>query len=52
MYTNGEVDNLPRISFLDTMKRNTGANDIRDLSPLMEDMDVWRNRVKSRLRPN
>ena len=41
----------PRTSFIDTLKRDTGAADVGELTSLMSDRDVWSHHVRSRLRP-
>ena len=41
----------PKCSFVDTLKRDTGAASAAELATLMADRDVWRQHVRSRLRP-
>ena len=40
----------PKTSFIDTLKRDTGAADSAELAALMEDRSVWKKHVSSRLR--
>jgi hypothetical protein len=35
----------PKASYIDTLKRDTGASDTADLASLMADRTIWRNRV-------
>ena len=41
----------PKATYVDTLLRDTGANDTHDLASLMEDRDVWKSMVKSRRHP-
>ena len=41
----------PRTSYIDTLKRDTGANDGDELAWMMADRKLWRTRVIGRLRP-
>jgi hypothetical protein len=41
----------PKTNFVDTLKRDTGAKNTKELATLMEDRDVWRSLVNARLRP-
>ena len=38
----------PRTSFVDTLKRDTGAKSVSELASMMKDRRVWRNHVHSR----
>ena len=38
----------PRTTYVDTLKRDTGAKSTSELATLMEDRKVWRNHVHSR----
>ena len=38
----------PRTSYVDTLKKDTGAKSTSELASLMEDRDVWRSHVHSR----
>ena len=38
----------PRTSYVDTLKKDTGAKSASELASLMEDRDVWRSHVHSR----
>ena len=38
-------------TYLDTLKRDTGAENIGELASLMADRDLWKSRVRARLRP-
>ena len=40
----------PKCNYVDTLKRDTGVTSSAELATLMTDRDVWRSRVKSRLR--
>ena len=40
----------PKTSYIDTLKRDTGADNSAELAALMADRKVWRNHVASRLR--
>ena len=42
----------PRATFIDTMKRDTGANDATELASLMAYRKIWRGRTVGRLSPN
>ena len=39
----------PKTTYIDTLKRDTGAKTKEELATLMSDRGVWRNHVKSRL---
>ena len=39
-----------RTSYVDTLKRDTGAHDVCELATMMADRDVWRTHVRARLR--
>ena len=39
----------PKANYVDTLKRDTGATNVKELASLMEDRAVWRNHVGSRL---
>ena len=39
----------PRTNYVDTLKRDTGATDAKELASLMEERTVWRKHVGSRL---
>jgi len=41
----------PRSTYVDTLKRDTGATNTHELATLMEDRDVWRSMVQSRRHP-
>ena len=41
----------PKTSFIDTLKRDTGAANVGELASLMGDRDLWKSRVSARLRP-
>ena len=41
----------PKTSFVDTLKRDTGAANVGELAALMGDRDIWRSHVRSRTRP-
>ena len=41
----------PKTSFIDTLKRDTGASDTTEIASLMADGIIWRGRVVGRLRP-
>jgi len=45
-----QVRGRPINNYIDTMKRDTGARNTNELATLMEDRDIWRVHVKSRLR--
>ena len=50
--THGHRDvGRPRSSFIDTLKRDTGAASVGELGNLMSDRVVWRTHVTARLRP-
>ena len=38
----------PRTTFVDTLKKDTGATSTSELAALMENRDVWRRHVNSR----
>ena len=38
----------PRTSYVDTLKKDTGAKSTSELASLMEDRDVWRSHVHAR----
>ena len=40
----------PKTNYIDTLKRDTGAENSAELAALMADRNVWRNHVASRLR--
>ena len=40
----------PAMTFVDTLKRDTGASETSELATLMADRRVWKNHVKTRLR--
>ena len=42
----------PATTYVDQLKRDAGVSDTRELSWMMEDRDVWRTIVDSRLRSN
>ena len=49
--THGHKDQgRPRTTFLDTLKRDTGATNAGELATLMADRKVWRGRVVGRLK--
>lgn len=41
----------PKATYIDTLKRDTGANDAAELASLMADRKIWRGLVVGRLRP-
>ena len=41
----------PRMNYMDTRKRDTGAKSCNEIATLMEDRVIWRNVVVGRLRP-
>ena len=41
----------PRASYIDTLKRDTGADNSVELASMMAERKVWRGRVVGRLRP-
>ena len=40
----------PAMTFVDTLKRDTGASETSELATLMADRRIWKNHVKTRLR--
>ena len=50
--THGHRDvGRPKSSFIDTLKRDTGATSAGELGNLMSDRVVWRTHVTARLKP-
>ena len=45
-----QVRGRPINNYIDTLKRDPGARNTNELATLMEDRDIWRVHVKSRLR--
>jgi len=43
------VRGRPINNYIDMLKRDTGARNTNELATLMEDRDIWRVHVKSRL---
>ena len=41
----------PRATYIDTLKRDTGASDTAELATLMTDRKIWRGRMVGRLKP-
>ena len=42
----------PRATFIDTMNRDSGANNAKELASQMADRKIWHGRTVGRLRPN
>ena len=40
-----------KTTYVDTLKRDTGAANVGELASLMGDRDLWKSRVRARLRP-